>query len=147
MLFLPDGVAIADSSIGVNTNCSIIKGYHNPLDKSGDDFAAIQRCVTEPGAAQSDDATTTASHEIAEAATDPEIGQGWAEPPPANPAWGGSPWLVLSSGRSAISARGNYEREGTFLYQRVWSNHAAATDQDPCIPLVSDPVLQRQPGR
>ena len=145
VLFLPDGVVVDDPSFGLNTNCNILKGYHNPFDTNGDDFAAIQRCVTQAGSAQLDDATTTASHEIAEAATDPNIGQGWAEPAPSDPPWTSSPWLVLSSGEIADLCEGNYTREGTFLYQRVWSNHAAATDQDPCIPLVSTPYFNVSP--
>lgn len=75
-VFLPPGVAV---NLGGGSSCSNFCGYHNHIN--GQIFYAVvpyPDCVGCAGALSVLDAmTSTASHELCEAITDPIPGQGW----------------------------------------------------------------------
>jgi hypothetical protein len=76
VVFLPPGVAV---SLGGGTSCTTLCGYHS--DINGQIFYAVVPYPDCPGCAGAlsvlDALTSTASHELCEAITDPIPGQGW----------------------------------------------------------------------
>ena len=90
-------------------------------------YAIIPRCF---GSFQ--DATIAASHEIAEAATDPTSNSSYNLV--SNDAW-----IPILQGRSVGGEVGdlcsymNYDESG-YTVQRIWSNAAAAASKNPCQP-------------
>ena len=118
-------------------------------------YAVIARCA-QAGLTLAQVLTTTVSHELFEAATDPLPG--------ANSAYTGvdDDHLVYGvaqpgprSATCATSSRGaNYTPTGyAFMVERMWSNAAAASGRDPCQPELpgeivrpGDPAALR-PGR
>ncbi len=67
----------------------------------------------------------SAAHEFIEAATDPR--------PTSAPAYK-VPNAFNEAAEVADLCDGRNDREGSFAYQRIWSNTAAATGGDPCLP-------------
>jgi len=79
-------------------------------------------------------ATTTASHEIAEATTDP-LPETPAFSLDSNDAWAGS--LSISGGECGDlceNVNNNTYQESGYTVQRIWSNQAAAQSMNPCQP-------------
>ena len=136
MLFLPPGIAGIDPQSGLNTGCQFYAGYHVPYGTGGDSRGVVQRCPLQPGGpTELQDATITASHEIIEAATDPASGTGWNMGDPSAPQpWTHSPWIAGLQGEVGDLCTGTEWTEGSYTYQRVWSNAAAAGGGDPCKP-------------
>lgn len=142
VLYLPFGVTPNDDG------CERLVGYHAPFDANGDAFAILLRCEV-PGPTLVDDLTVAASHEIAESASDPLPGTAWTlAPAPAVP-WTGSPWQLLDlldQDEIGDLCTGTRIREGTFLYQRIWSPDAQRTTSgDPCVPALSEPFFDTSP--
>jgi hypothetical protein len=77
-----------------------------------------------------------ASHEIMEAATDPEywLAPAYAMTDPENP-------FHYMGGEVADLCVGLTVPEGQFLVQRIWSNVAAAKGQSPCVPAPAGDVV------
>ncbi len=144
LLYLPDGVAIAFGDT-VNADCSRPLGYHGHAEdrsEQGDAYAVVQRCAAPSGESPLDQLTRIASHEIAEAATDPRpaVGDGFELLLPHEAEeWNASPWLQIEGASSAeigdlcMLTRA---REGAFVYQRIFSNAAATRGGDPCVPAL-----------
>ena len=135
MLFLPAGVDIQDQR-GPNTNCQYYGGYHTTFDKSGDAWGVVQHCPVSKGATDEQWMTIGASHEIAEAATDPIPSNGYTLVPQINynQPWTQSPWAATLYGEVGDMCVGTQIVEGSFMYQRIWSIAAAAKELDPCVP-------------
>jgi hypothetical protein len=140
LLYLPEGVVTEDAS-GLNCDCSILRGAHFGLSGTNSALAFVQRCST----AELDDLTTTASHEIAESATDAFAG--WTLPS-TNPPWSASAWSSLQQGKIEVGdlCSGTFTTEGGYTYQRIWSNAAAASGGDPCVPEPSAPYFNTTTG-
>jgi len=138
MLFLPKGIVAIDPMNGVNTNCQYFGGFHDQFDSMGDAFGVGQRCPTQgTGLTEIQDLTITGSHEIVEAATDPQPGMGWGfGAVDATQPWTSAPTLTAPGGELADLCLGTQWNEGNVLYQRVWSNQAAAAGGDPCVPAM-----------
>lgn len=142
LLYLPAGSNADRDGLG-NTGCTRYGGYHHAYGAGGDGFAVVQRCPKAP-LAELVQLTSMASHEIFEAATDARAG-GYALGAPPSPPWAATVW------RSYESTGGNVEtadlcdrmrvKEGDWTYQRVWSNRAAATGGDPCVPSLAEPYF------
>ncbi len=146
-VYLPDGVTETAGGT-VNTDCNDWEGYHLPYHDRTDNWGFAQRCFhdTQDGV---DDATNTASHEVIEAATDP-TGNGWTLPPPTAQPWTGDVLDTAGYGvatETADACVGTAAYEGSFQYQRVWSNAAAAAGGDPCVPATSEPYYNVAPAR
>jgi len=140
VLYLPAGAIFYYApDDGPNTNCRFVGGFHLPYGPGGDAWAAVQRC---PNIRTTllDQLTVTASHEVAESATD--TGNGWALSLGNLQPWMADVWLELE-GRGHVEAgdlcSGTRIVEGAYTYQRIFSNAAAAAGGDPCVPALPLP--------
>ena len=140
LFYLPPGVVMVLGTGTLNTDCSVEVGYHNSFfGPHAAGFSAVQRCTNtiEP---LLDRTTAIASHEIAEAATDTGLhGYTLGRPPTVTP-WSDSIWRSYESSGNVETGdlcEGTRIREGAFLYQRIWSNSAAARGGDPCAPAAA----------
>jgi len=50
--------------------------------------------------------------------------------------WTQSPWVAALYGEVGDLCVSTQINEGSFTYQRIWSNSAAAKELDPCVPAV-----------
>ncbi|MGH7293389.1 MAG: hypothetical protein ACRELB_00580 [Polyangiaceae bacterium] len=136
MLFLPTGVDIQDQR-GPNTSCQYYGGYHTTYDNSGDAWGVVQHCpITNTGLTDLQWMTIGASHEIAEAATDPIPDNGYTLVPQIDYAqpWTQPPWAASLYGEVGDMCVETQITEGSYMYQRIWSIAAAAKGLDPCVP-------------
>jgi len=139
MLYLPPNISAIDPVNGVNTSCQYFGGFHDIFDMTvngADAWGVGQRCPLQgSGLTELQDLTITGSHEILEAATDPQPGLGWAlgAVDPMQP-WTTPPTLVAPGGELGDLCLGTQWIEGSYMYQRIWSNAAAAAGGDPCLP-------------
>ena len=133
VIYLPAGGYVSG-----NDSCQTLSGYHRAFDLAGDNLAVIQRCPS--SGSELDSLTLTASHEIIEAATDP-LGSGYVVGLPTLQPWSETVWASAFGGRAEVAdlCEGTRLREGSFLYQRVFSNSAAALGGDPCLPALAAP--------
>ena len=142
VLYLSDGIDLDD-----DIACGSVNGHHAPFGDLGDGFAVVNRCQ---GDARSmlEAVTVAGSHEIAEAVTDTD--DGWHLPiPPAVPGWQieATPWLSYNGPNNPyqphveIGDLCNDTRftEGGFVFQRTFSDAAAAAGEDPCVPHLAIP--------
>ncbi len=125
-----DGEASCDS-FGAYHNTTILPYASTLLNNVA--YAAIPRCGTKESTT-----TVSASHEIIEAATDPDIGENSLSYYMLNQAWAGNSGgevgdLCEGGGNSNVT-------ESTFTVQRTWSNKSAAAGQDPCVPIPAGEV-------
>jgi hypothetical protein len=107
-IYLPPGVSI---SLGGGTSCSNFCGYHS--DINGQVFYAVMpypECAGCTGALSVTDAlTSTSSHELCEAVTDPVPGQGWYDD---------------QNGEIGDICAWQTKKLGAFTVQLEWSNKA-----------------------
>jgi hypothetical protein len=144
MLYLPPGIAAYDDNAQIsNTNCQLYGGYHTAYDTLGQFdsglqsavvWGFVQRCGSTQILLDADWLTLAASHEIAEAATDPLPPEGWTAGllDPHMP-WTHSVFAALG-GEVGDMCQETKWNDGTFTYQRIWSNAAAMRGVDPCVP-------------
>ena len=144
--YLPAGVALSDAFFPLYCSGGP-RAFHRAL-KVGETkvaFAVLPRCGGEA------DLTATASHEVLEAATNPDpSSRGFAfERGPANvgfTAAGVEP--VDPCGLLAMDGR-RHTMESGFVVQRAWSNRQASLGRDPCVPSRAGAVyvalVPRQP--
>jgi len=138
LLYLPPNVAVVSDGVR-NTDCQKFGGYHHEFGIRGDNLAVIQRCAKVDPV---DNMTIAASHEIAEAVTDPSD-RGYRLPVVAAQApWTETIWNAFErEGGAELGdlCEGTYWQEGRRVYQRIWSNAAARKGGDPCIPKLNEP--------
>lgn len=138
LLYLPSGINVIRNG-APNADCSKFGGYHVRYGTRGDNLAVIQRCTE---SFPIENMTVIASHEIVEAATDPD-GLGYALPQiAARVPWTEDIWNAFDlHGDAELGdlCEGAFWVEGQSVYQRIWSNAAARSGGDPCIPELSDP--------
>lgn len=131
LIFLPPGVTCV---VGA---CPPYSAFHTP-------FGALNAVavVTRFQGATIQSMTLNASHEIIEAATDPEW-NAWKLESAFHP-WSASPWGLDDGGsfeENADMCEGTRYLDGGFYYQRVFANQAAALGGDPCVPAASAPYF------
>jgi hypothetical protein len=135
LLYLPPGVQFAG-----NNNCSF-NGYHEPYLGGGDGWGVVMRCQFD-FSSMLESLTIVGSHEVLEAATDPDGTTGWGLYPTAAEPWTQSVWLPYSAGYPVEVAdfciSTHVEEDGVW-YQRSLSNVAAAKGDDPCVPALPVP--------
>jgi hypothetical protein len=139
LLYLPSGISFADTD-----HCGHHALFPTVGASLGDEYAVVQQCQFQ-NMSTFDYQCITASHLIAEAATD-ATPQGYRLAPPPTPVWSGSVWQAVQPptieiGDLCVDTR---EREGDspgFYYQRFWFNAAAADAGDPCIPGLEVPYF------
>jgi hypothetical protein len=148
-LFYPLNVNVT-TSFGVT--CQQFQGYHDSFTLGANQviYAIVPRCQPPPvvGVTLADQMTAEASHEIAEAATDPY-------PTSSKPGYitvdaNSHAWELLAGGEvgdlCAAFPDSFYKPSGfDHLVQRIWSNQAAAADHDPCEPDGTSPYFNAAP--
>ena len=145
MIYFPGSVSV---TLDNSQSCSSFLAYHNsvtvtaPADDAGVPapvdvaYAIMPRCRNNLA-----DVTVSASHELAEAATDPHVD---------SPAYYmmNQIWATLGGevGDLCQSYQGNDTYlEGPFTVQRSWSNKAAAASHNPCVPAPDGPYFNVSP--
>jgi hypothetical protein len=133
-VYLPSGVSVTLDSA---TSCQEFGGYHNTLTATtanGGDmpvaYAIIPRCD-----ATEKTATFSASHELIEAATDPNVGLNAIAYYMQDQLWAFAGGEV---GDVCVDFTGGGEDsyvESGFSVQRTWSNKSAKAGHDPCVPI------------
>jgi hypothetical protein len=134
VLYMPAGVSV---TLDAYKSCQAggFYGYHNVLALTGDGgapapvyYAVVARCSSSEA-----QATRTASHEIIEAATDPNVADA--------PAYymNDALWSLGGGevGDVCVDYTGNDSdtvQESSFTVQRSWSNKEAKAGGDPCVP-------------
>jgi hypothetical protein len=115
-VFLPPGVTVTTQW---GSSCSTLCGYHfsSPNNHVYAVIPFVDQCYGCAQSTQLDTFTAIASHELAEAITDPiwsasQGGTGW--------------WDDVSGEEIGDFCLGNFVRLGGFLVQRVWSNRQNA---------------------
>lgn len=141
MVYLPPNIEIIDPTTGQpNTNCQYYGGFHTPYGKGGDSWGIGQHCpLAGTGLTDLEWMTIVGSHEIAEGASDPQPGNGWelVTEPDTNAPWTQPPWVAALYGEIGDMCVDTQVTEGSYTYQRIWSNAAAANEEDPCVPAYS----------
>jgi hypothetical protein len=135
-----DGTEVSEKGCHANDdpNAGGVGGYHVPYNAGGG-WAVVQHCTGDPTHTDSQIISISASHEVIEAATDVDGQSGYSLPVVQQPSdWtSNSIWddlLLTEIGDLCVNTEIN---EGSFTYQRFWSNKAAANSADPCIPAIS----------
>ncbi|HEY8089914.1 MAG TPA: hypothetical protein VIF09_18765, partial [Polyangiaceae bacterium] len=140
LLFYPAGVTVTNAGA---QGCAAFTGYHQEtaLDAAHGNarvaYAVVPRCGTASGVTGLDALTAVASHELAEAVTDPF--------PATAPAFlqvddAHFYWTEVLGGSEVGDLCAHVDGavvpldEGPYRVQRVWSNAAARAGQDPCVP-------------
>ena len=142
MVFLPPSVDVFDDDLGIeNTNCKLYAGTHSAYQPVASDgsrgtlriWGLAQRCGT-PSSLELQSLTSTASHEIIEASTDPIPGQSVSLGTLGLQPWTQPVWLAAYDGEVGDLCTETQVVEGDFTYQRIWSTTAAEAGGDPCVP-------------
>ncbi len=113
-----------------------VGGYHWEAQRNGVQisYAVVPTCSGGGNTESQGQVEFSASHEIAEAATDPFPG--------SSPAYAfydsTSPWAALGGEVGDLCA-GEAIDEGGHHLQRVWSNNSAADGGAPCVPAFQEP--------
>lgn len=138
--FPSDPVTVTMDGSGGATlySCTNFGGYHSYVDLGHGttaEYSVVARCSDYLGLGGLDFVTMAASHEFAEASTDP-IGSGCFT---VNLAGSGR---AITAGGSEVGDLCKLDPTAPirpsdvgFLVQRIWSNAAAAAGHDPCVPL------------
>jgi hypothetical protein len=161
MVFVPSTINVTDVDPSTNKTvdaCILEEGYHTTLtagtNPSGVAYAlALEHCPIEYGTDVLGDATETAAHELAEAATDPfadALGNpsGWIGFDADHLAWElWNQWQdeVADACQYFDEA---YYKEGAdlpYMVQRLWSNASAKAGHDPCVPAPAGPYSNVTP--
>lgn len=113
-----------------------IGGYHVPYGNNGDGWGVVQHCTGLQGETDPQELEIAASHEVIEAVTDVDGQSGYSLPQPQQDPTGLSIWddvLLTEVGDLCVNTQIN---DGAYTYQRFWSNTAAKSSADPCIPAI-----------
>jgi hypothetical protein len=126
-------------------SCQSFGGYHGSVTLPGNmpvAYAVVPRCTSFGGMTQMQTTTTSTSHEIIEAVTDP-----YTESDPAyqHVDLDHIIWEMMLIGEvgdlCAQDPEADYTPAGySFMVQRTWSNKAAAAGKDPCQPSLPNDV-------
>ncbi|HEX8789648.1 MAG TPA: hypothetical protein VF765_01765 [Polyangiaceae bacterium] len=138
--FPSDAVTVTMEGAGGVTllGCTNFGGYHSYVDLghgSTTEYSVVARCSDYLGQGGIDFVTMAASHEFAEASTDP-TGTGYATVDLA-----GSGWAITAGGAEVGDlckldpTAPITPSDVGFLVQRIWSDTAAAAGHDPCVPV------------
>jgi hypothetical protein len=147
VILYPAATTVTSAS---GTNCRDFDGYHSEFSYGGGrvTYAVVTACPI-PGLTEQDSITAIASHELAEAATDPLPGD--------RPAWVGTTpigvaWQFLGPGGEigdmCEQFTDSFYTPSGFPYavQRVWSNRDALASHDPCQPDGKSPYFNTAPA-
>jgi len=136
-LYYPSSTTITLDVAGGGVSCNDFGAYHFNTNvttatntKVNTAYAVMPRC----GGGQ-EELTVSASHEFAEAATDPHPGSSLAYVLTTDGAWNpaGGETADMCEFVSGV-------QEGDYYVTRVWSNKNAKIGQQPCVPVPPDPA-------
>lgn len=133
-----DGVPACKSSPAYHYEVKLASGVRVP-------YAAINRCDPLASLDGIDYVTAGLSHEWIEAATDPLYASAPAYQSPAS-----ADWMIVTGGELAdmcTTTAGVYFKPDDlpFTVQRSWSNAAATSGHDPCVPAAGGPYFAAVP--
>ena len=149
VVYLPASVKL--TTMGQDA-CQAYGGYHTDLGGNPDvSYALIpESCWVGTGFSLIDNATSSAAHEIVEAATDP-----FPNESPAMLGYDGNhvAWELWTQWQDELAdacefRSDTYYREGAdlpYMVARIWSNAAAAAEMDPCAPVIGLPYFDVEP--
>jgi hypothetical protein len=140
VVYLPTGVSI---TLDAAASCREFLGYHNTLTFTPEAGAAFNLAYAIVPRCDSSTANTTfgASHEIIEAATDPEVGLNNVAYYMLNPIWAFGGGEVGDLCLDFTNSGGDQYLENGFTLQRSWSNISAKAGHDPCVPIPPNQVF------
>src|SRR5262249_46021459 len=121
---------------GSGAACQDFVGYHNSIKtkNANGDVIDVAYAVTNRCGGTIDDVTETASHEFAEASTDPfpyvQPGYVFAQD---------NAWTILGGENADMCSAVSAVTEGAWSLQRIWSNQNAKIGNQPCQPLPAQP--------
>lgn len=142
-LYLPAETSIAFDGMA---SCQDFEGYHNSMTMGSQEvnYAVISECPAPrmtPAITALENATVSASHEIVEAATDPEMNRYSFALDLADPStWG---WADIQGVEIADLCLDPFRlgqdeaTENGYTVQRVWSVQNASAGKNPCVPIPS----------
>ena len=140
VVYLPAAVSI---TLDGASSCREFGGYHNTLTYTPEagaaipvPYAIVPRCDT-----TTTTTTIAASHEIIEAATDPDVGQSNVAYYMVNEAWAFAGGEVGDLCVDFTGTGADTYLEGAFTVQRSWSNTEAKAGHDPCVPVPPNQVF------
>jgi hypothetical protein len=141
IIYYPDSSAVVD---GGRNACGAAYshhygGYHRLGSLSGTSFAyaLIPTCMP-TGPYGLDDVEYSASHEFAEAVTDPDGASAWVLTDQSNP------WTRFEGEVGDLCPLEIFQTNGLTL-TRVWSNSNAAAGKDPCVPAPAGAMYDSAP--
>jgi hypothetical protein len=143
-LHYPTGTSITLQGLGAS--CNTFGGYHSNITLEGGmnvSYAVIPRCPDFDGMSIIDALTSTESHELVEASTDPY--------PITDPAYADveesfTYWDEALGGGEVGDMCAQFDGvyvvfpELPYMVQRIWSNKAALAGDDPCVPPLAGEV-------
>jgi hypothetical protein len=140
VVYLPAAVSI---TLDGASSCREFGGYHNTLTYTPEAGAAIPVPYAIVPRCDSTTTTTTiaASHEIIEAATDPDVGNTNVAYYMVNEAWAFAGGEVGDLCVDFTGGGTDTVLEGAFTVQRSWSNTEAKAGHDPCVPAPANDVF------
>jgi hypothetical protein len=139
-VYYPSSTAVTlDLDSPPSVGCSDFAAYHyyaslpNPTGgaKLKVPYAVLPRCN-----AGKDEMTVSASHEFAEAATDPRPGLASS----GYDLFVTGPWNMFGGETADMCEFVAGTTEGKYAVTRVWSNANAKIGQQPCVPIPADPL-------
>jgi hypothetical protein len=142
VIIYPEKTVISQPNFG--TSCQSYGGYHfETKTKTGKEivYSVIPRCTTFGEFKGIDAVTTTISHELAEAATDPlaVTNPAYAIVDNDHVIWNVTP--LGEVGDMCTYEPQNYPRlVAGFPVTKIWSNASAAAGHDPCVPILQGDV-------
>jgi hypothetical protein len=148
ILFFAEGV---DVTMAGGHSCQDFGGYHNsfyyPGNGSNVTYAVVPRCPSLGALSGVDVITGAASHEIAEAATDPEVGSTHGEHDAyTNLDTNHLFWGVVLGGDEVADMCAQFPDAfyhpseaslSPYMVQRIWSDKQASLGHDPCQPTLA----------
>jgi hypothetical protein len=144
VLFYPAGTTVTLNSL---ISCQGFAAYHGwtEVDGTPTAYAVVPRCTGLNGLSDLATATSSTSHELVEAATDPSPHQQPCYVSTDSPSWdliGGGEVADLCTFQvpSAIQLD-----QTPYFAQRIWSNAAAAASHDPCVPAQAGAYFNSAP--
>jgi hypothetical protein len=144
-LFLPAG-AVLTSSDG-SKSCEAYAAFHSEVTGVHGEsivYAFMPRCGAQ--GSQLDELTTSFSHELVEAATDPRVvtAPAFGDVDSDHAVWGYTPGAE-NGDFCEYDDQANQRLVGSFAVQRSWSNAAAVAGHDPCVPAPATPYMAAAP--
>lgn len=133
-LYFPASTQI---SLFGSSSCVEFLGYHSSVFVGAVDaaYAVMPLCKAANAVATREQLTVTASHEFAEAASDPHPGHDPAYYMTTNDAWQASIGVSNAGGENGdVCIFAPNWTEGAYKVQPIWSNQAAMESRDPCQP-------------